>query len=217
MTTEKMTIHKALAELKVIDNRINSAIMGVTFAYANKHSNEKISGMPIQEYRETIKAGYQKVTDLINRRNAMKRAVVLSNAKTIINIGDKTYTVAEAIEMKNHGMEHMKTLLQKMNQDYKMAQITLNANSGDAIEKKAENYVISVIQAQPKDSKMSVDSEAMKSLRKDYIANNTYDLIDPIDVVNKMEEIKDEVQKFETEIDAALSVSNALTIIEFSY
>lgn len=217
MTTEKMTIHKALAELKVIDNRINSAIMGATFAYANKHSNEKISGMPIQEYRETIKAGYQKVTDLINRRNAMKRAVVLSNAKTIIKIGDKTYTVAEAIEMKNHGMEHMKTLLQKMNQDYKMVQSTLNANSGDAIEKKAENYVISVIQAQPKDSKMSVDSEAMKSLRKDYIANNTYDLIDPIDVVNKMEEIKDEVQKFETEIDAALSVSNALTIIEFSY
>lgn len=217
MTTEKMSIHQALAELKVIDNRIRTAIMGQKFVTANKHSNEKIAGVTIQEYKDGIKAGYQKVNDLINRRNAMKRAVVLSNAQTIVTIGGVDYTVAEAIEMKNHGMEHMKILLSVMTKQYAESQSSLLSNSGDNLEKRAESYIISVIAAQPKDGKMAVDSEAMKALRKDYITNNTYDLIDPIDIAKKMEEIGDMITQFETEVDAALSVSNALTIIEFSY
>lgn len=72
MTTETMTAHKALTELKVIDECINKAISGTTFTCANKHSNEKISGLPIQDYREYIKSCYQKATDLINRRNALR-------------------------------------------------------------------------------------------------------------------------------------------------
>ena len=44
MTTETMTIHKALAELKTIDARIHSAIESSLPCVANKHSNVKIGG-----------------------------------------------------------------------------------------------------------------------------------------------------------------------------
>ena len=37
MTREKMTIHKALAELKNMDARIKGAINNVTYCIANKH------------------------------------------------------------------------------------------------------------------------------------------------------------------------------------
>ena len=37
---------------------------------------------------------------------------------------------------------------------------------------------------------MSVDSEAMKALRKTYIENNKYDLIDPLDVASIMEKLE---------------------------
>ena len=57
----------------------------------------------------------------------------------------------------------------------------------------------------------------MKALRKDYITNNTYDLIDPIGVTKVMENLLDEINEFETEVDATLSVSNAVTVIEFEY
>lgn len=217
MNTEKMTIHKALAELKIIDSRIRDAILQATLVTANKHSNEKIAGKPIPEFKADMKAGYQKVNDLINRRNAMKRAVVLSNAQTTVTIGEETYTVAEAIEMKNHGMEHMRILLNQMTKQLMNAQATLVTNSGEQIEKKAEQYILSVIASQPKDGKMSMDSKAMQSLREQYIENNTYDLIDPNDISDKMTEISDYIVQFETEVDAALSVSNALTVIEFSY
>lgn len=217
MTHETMTIHKALAELKTMDDRISKAINAVTYTMAIKHSAEKINGIPIADFKENIKSGYQKVQSLILRRDAMKRAVVMSNATTKVKVGNAEYTVAEAIEMKNHGMEYKKTLREKIVSDYRVASADLERNSGEAIEKRAEQYVLSVIQAQPKESKMAVDSDAMKALRKDYITNNTYDLIDPLDVTKVMESLMDEITEFETEVDAALSVSNAVTVIEFEY
>ena len=217
MTTEKMTVHKALAELKVIDDRINKAISEGVYVIANKHSNEKIQGMTIEQFKEKMKASHQKVTDLINRRNALKRAVVLSNATTKIKIGNHEYTVAEAIEMKNHGMEFKTNYMRTIASQNLSAQADINRNSGEAIEKRAEQYVLSVIQAQPKDAKMAIDSDAMQALRKDYIKNNTYDLIDPLKVNDIIEKMTDEINEFNTEVDAALSVSNALTVIEFEY
>lgn len=217
MTTEKMTIHKALAELKIIDSRIDRAIAESALVVANKRSNSKIDGKAISEYRDGMKSSYQKITDLINRRNAMKRAVVLSNAKTTVQIGEDTYTVAEAIEMKNHGIEHNEFLMNHMNIQFDRAKRVLAENSGETIEKKAEQYVLSVISSQPKDAKMTIDSKAMQSLREQYIENNTYDLIDPNNVAKKIAELRDYVNEFNAEIDAALSVSNALTVIEFSY
>lgn len=217
MTKQTMTVHKALAELKVIDDRINKAISAGTYVIANKHSNEKIGGKTINEFRENMKSSHQKVIDLINRRNAIKRAVVLSNAVTKVKVGDNEYTVAEAIEMKNHGMEFKDHYLNMLTYQNNNAQNEINRNSGDAIEKRAEQYILSVIQAQPKESKMSVDSEAMKALRKTYIENNTYDLIDPLNVVKLIEELSNEIDEFNTEVDAALSTSNALTVIEIEY
>lgn len=217
MTQEKMTVHKALAELKTMDDRIIKAINAHPYAMAVKHSAEKINGVTVADFKDNIKSAYQKVQSLIARRDAMKRAVVISNATTKVMVGDKEYTVAEAIEMKNHGMEYKKTLRQRIVDNYRAAQVELDRNSGEAIEKRAEQYVLSVIQAQPKDSKMAVDSDSMKALRKDYIENNTYDLIDPLGVAKLMENLMNEINEFETEVDAALSVSNAVTVIEFEY
>ena len=217
MTTEKMTIHKALAELKTMDDRINKAIRNTTYVLAVKHSADKINGKTVANFKEDMRSGYQKVTDLIARRDAMKRAVVLSNATTKVTVGGNEYTVAEAIEMKNHGMDFKSTLLYQMNNAYVAAQNDLNRNGGEALEKKAEQYVLAVIAAQPKDSKMSVDSEAMKIMRQQYIENNTYDLVDPMDIAKVIESLDAEINEFNAEVDAALSCSNALTVIEFTY
>lgn len=216
MTTEKMTVHQALAELKTMDSRITNA-MNMTYTIAVKHSAEKINGVPIKDFKDQIVSNYQKVDALMKRRDAMKRAVVLSNATTKVTVGGKEMSVAEAIDMKQHGIDYKEQLLAMINKSYRDAQYTLNTKSAEAVEKKAEQYVLSVISAQPKDSKMSVDSDAMKNLRAEYIKNNSYDLIDPLDVVATMEKLTDEINQFETAIDAALSCSNALTVIEFEY
>lgn len=217
MTTEKMTIHKALSELKTIDDRIVKAIHSNTYVLAVKHSAEKINGVKVADFKDNMKSGYQKVTDLIARRDAMKRAVVLSNATTKVKVGNNEYTVAEAIEMKNHGVEFKKALLQALSNAYGSAQTEFNRNNDEALEKKAEQYVLAVIQAQPKDAKMGVDSDAMKAIRQSYIENNKYDMLDPLGVAKLIEALDAEINEFNSEVDAALSVSNALTVIEFVY
>ena len=214
---EQMTIHQALSELKVIDSRIYKAIDSTKFVISNKHSNEKIKGMVITEYQNDMKANFAKVIDLIKRRDAIKRAVVLSNAVTKIVIGDKELTVAEAIECKNHGMEFKNYLMLEIQKQYAAAQVDIDRNSGEAIEKKAEQYVLSVIAAQPKESKMTVNSDSMQALRKDYITNNTYDLIDPLRVKDVIASLNDEIDAFMTDVDAKLSISNALTTITVEY
>lgn len=217
MTTETMTIHKALSELKTLDSRINTIINSSVFVMANKHSNEKIQGKTISEIKDSMKSSYQKINDLISRRNALKRAVVLSNAITKVNINGTEYTVAEAIELKNHGMELKKNLLNNMVLQYKEVQHTLGVNSGDTLERRAEIFIQNTLAAQPKDSKMALATEAMQSLRKAYIENNTYDLIDSIGIDKIIENLTEEINNFMTEVDSALSVSNALTTIEFNY
>ena len=50
MTQEKMTIHKALAELKTMDDRINKAIRNTVYVLAVKHSAEKINGVKVSDF-----------------------------------------------------------------------------------------------------------------------------------------------------------------------
>ena len=104
MTTEKMTIHQALCELKVLNSRIRKAYTSKRMCFAKKNCDKIISGVPVEELSDTILRNYQSATDLIKRRDAIKRAVALSNATTQVQIGDNTFTVAEAIEMKDHSI-----------------------------------------------------------------------------------------------------------------
>ena len=213
MTTEKLTIHKALAELKVLDDRIISTIGNAVYCIANKHSNEKIKGVPIAEYEKTIQGNYDKASDLINRRNAIKRAVVLSNATTKVTINGVEYTVAEAIEMKNHGVEFDQLLLQQLRTQYNKAQAEILKQNGDDLEKRAEQYVIGIYGS--KEGKTNTDD--FEKTKKDFITANSYELIDPIKILEKIEVLEDKIAKFTAEVDATLSTSNALTEIDISY
>ena len=144
MTTETMTIHRALSELKVLDNRIENTINNGTYCLANKHSNDKIKGVSVAEYSKVMQGDYDKANDLIMRRNAIKRATVLSNAVTKVKVGTEEYTVAEAIEMKNHGMDFKSRLLDTLRQQYKKAQADILKQNGDNLEQRADQYVIGI-------------------------------------------------------------------------
>ena len=209
-----MTVHKALAELKILDSRINKSIDEAAFVQANKHANEKISGVSVEAYVAQMRSAYDSVVALIARREAMKRAVVKSNAVTEVAIGDRTYTVAEAIEMKNHGVILKNNLLCKMRADLSYAKRVCDNNNGDVLEARANDYVQNLFGSS--DMKNGLSEEAAKK-RAEYIKMQTYELIDPLDIHSKIDALCAWIDAFMTEVDAALSVSNALTEIEFEY
>lgn len=211
-TIEKMTVHKALAELKIIDSRIERAI-DAQFCVVNKHSNEKINGIPVEDAKKLMVGSYDKASDLIKRRNAIKRAVVLSNAKTIVTIADREYTVAEAIEMKNHGIEFEELLFHEMKNQYANANRIITAENGEKLSEKADKFVIDMYGS--KEGK--TNTADFEKAKKDFITANSYDLVDPIGIKKKIDELEEYVSNFKTEVDAALSVSNAITEIAVEY
>lgn len=214
MTTEKMTVHKALAELKLLDDRIEKAIAEGVYCVANKHSNDKIGGVPLDDYIKIMQGGYDKATDLINRRKAIKRAVVLSNAVAKVYVAGVEYTVAEAIEMKNHGVDFDKLLMNAMQKHYNTAQAKINLeNNGGSLEDRAEQYV-TAIYGQKEGKTNTADIEKVRS---DFLTANQYELVDPLHVLDKIENLEKRINDFMSEVDAALSVSNALTEITIEY
>lgn len=213
MTHETMTIHKALAELKILDGRIKKEIQNGAYCAANKHSNEKINGVPIEDFKKAVQGTYDKVTDLIERRKAIKKAVVLSNAKTTVKIAEIEYTVAEAIEMKNHGIEFEIMLINVMDNQYKQAQAEVNRQNGNNLEERADQYV-TAIYGQKEGKTNSADIE---KVRKDFLEANSYEIVDPINVPEKLEALRKKIDDFMAEVDSALSVSNALTEITIEY
>ena len=210
---ETMTIHQALVELKTLNVRINDMIHGATFVVANKHSNSKIGGMPIKDYVAETKQAYQSVRTLINRRNAIKRAIVLSNAKTMVTIGGREYAVAEAIDMKASGIGYYTVLLSQIAKQIKEAKNSADRSNGDNLDNRADQYIQSLYA----NTELKNMSEEIKRMRDDFITAQTVEIVDPIGAVEESEKLRDYRDKFMSEIDAALSVSNALTTIEVEY
>ena len=214
MIQEVMTVHKALCELKMLDKRINESIMTAEFCRANKHSNVKIDGGTIAEYEAAAVSKYQSTMDMIIRRDAIKRAVVASNAVTEVTIGGNRYTVADAVELRRHGLSYRRTLLQAMTLQLKRVRSTIEQKNGEELTRAADKMV-EVYYGRQTDVKAI--TEEMKATREKFIEDNTYELLDPIRVENRIRELDKEITAFETEVDSALSVSNAVTEITVSY
>lgn len=211
MTTETMTIHKALSELKVLNSRIDKAISRCKFCVANKHFNEKIEGIDKKEYIDNMKASYDQVNDLIKRMEAIKKAVVLSNAETKITVAGNTYTVAEAIYMKNNGMIFYMDMLEEMKKQYADAKRKCESENSK-LPDRAEQYIISLYGSVEKK-----DTDVIEDAKKQFIDTQTFEVADPLKINNEIMSLEDKINNFEAEIDAALSVSNATTEITVEY
>ena len=218
MTTEKMTITKALSELKVLSNRIIAEIRNATFCDVSKHTMRALNGKNISDVKAEMQGSYDKIVALINRNNAIKKAVNKANASTIVSIGGEQMTVAEAIYMKQTGIDYMKALRDTMTNRYTNVQNILQSNNGDKLTKACEAYITGLYGASNNSNTVSDETvEAINAAKTKYIEENTYDLIEGVDTAKAIENLKNKIDAFEAEVDAAITVANATTEIEISY
>ena len=78
---------------------------------------------------------------MIIRRDAIKRAVVASNAVTEVTIGGNRYTVADAVELRRHGLSYRRTLLQAMTLQLKRVRSTIEQKNGEELTRAADKMV----------------------------------------------------------------------------
>jgi len=209
MSTQKISIHRALSELKTYEDRIQRAMQGA-FVVANKRSNDKIQGKTVDEVKNLIKGNFASYQALSENMKRIKSAVVLSNARTLVKIAGTEYTVAEAIERKAkiHFDESFLRVLQNQFQSQNNKVETEN----DQLPQKLENYLQSILG--DKDKRTVDDIEAHT---KAFEGRNKYELIDPCDIAKKIEQLAQEIMNFKNEVDYVLSESNATSFIEVDF
>ena len=212
MTTETMTIHRALAELKVLDDRITKLLSEAKFCGAAKNCMQKLGGVTIEEYKQNAQAIYDKITDLMARQAAIKRGVSESNAVTHAVVCGHDYTIAQLIWMNQHGIDFKSALLNVLERQYANAvAVTEAANS--KLSDRADDFIKNNSSA----DKSSMDVDAIRDMRESYIERETMQLVDGINIKKTKEALADEINKFKAEVDAVLSTSNAVTEITIEY
>jgi hypothetical protein len=201
--TQQMSITQALAELKLLDKRINKALDNVTWA------DVKTKSRPVdaEKFGKNVRAEYQSFTDLVKRRDTIKRAVVRANASTRVRVGTWEGTVAEAIEYKT-SIVYKKRLLETMRDQLIRAKDTFTSQQ-EAVDGRLEKLLHSEL---GKDVKTS--PETITALTNSFRENNKVELVDPLDLSERTRELEEEIEDFETNVDWVLSETNGKTMIE---
>lgn len=208
MEATKMTIHRALSELKLIDARIEKGIAELRPVAFNQ-KDKKIDGHITEEdFTTSVKSKYQSVSDLIDRKIAIKSAIVKSNSETMIQIAGREVTVADAISFKK--IVELKTkFVTKLKKELVGVVGTLNKNN-EIVQKNVDVLLNNMFGA----DRTKVAGEVSDTVSKPYLESNTFHLIDPLKIEEKIVAMETEIGTFEADIDSVLSESNAVTFIE---
>jgi hypothetical protein len=206
----KMSIHRALADLKTLDSRINKAI-----AIFSPVGLKTKKGLINKVHREDdfvadAKSISQSVNDLIKYKTALKTAIVKSNAETMVTIeGVGEMSVADAITYKDSAQAHKQSLLMRLRRQLEEGESTMIQLNAD-VERKALEMATTAL---GKDN-VKLGDDDVKRVTESYLENNCYEMIDPINIRSMIDALEAEVLAFDIEVDAVLSEANATTFIE---
>jgi hypothetical protein len=208
----KITVTRGLAELKTLDSRIQNAIAQGTYVAVVRGSKEVPLNAAVSkdELEKTIQASYQQVGDLIKRRDAIKRAIIVANSKTQVSISGATMTVAEAIERKS-SIQYTERLINTLQAQYNSATIQAN-NQNARVEADVEKRVMAAYG----NDKGKVTAEQHDLIAKAVKGEQEAKLLDPKKIVDQIAVLRREYEDFVTEVDFVLSESNARTEIELA-
>jgi hypothetical protein len=195
-----MSVTRALAELKTLQKRIqkfNSSVF-INVVTSNRYSSPSAS-------EADMRSDWDAVNALIERYRAIKFAILQSNAVTKVRVGSKTYTVAEAIALKE-SMKHEQELLDTLRRQRVYVTNTVETHN-QAIQHKLD----SLLEINFKERKTSEDD--IKTIKDAYLKNNEIRVVDPLKIDARIAEMESRLEEFRSNVDFCLSESNAVTTI----
>ena len=205
----EMTITRALAELKLLDARINSTINQTQFIGGKKKSATKVTPtQTVEEFNAYAESSYASAVQLIDNRKAIKSAIVNSNAITKVKVGEVEMTVADAIERKD-SIKYEQALLNQMINHFNQATAQVNREN-DKVQVNLDNLLLASF---GKESKGKTDVNEIEAISKPFLQQNEYEIVDPLKLKTKIDKLQFDIQGFMSDVDIALSTINATTTI----
>lgn len=209
---EKMTIHRALVDLKLIDSKIEKGILEIE-PTGMMQQDKPVNGFyKNEDFESAAKAKLQSVLDLIERKNKIKSAIVISNGITMVEVSGKKMTVADAINYKNI-IIFKKQLLSSLSKKHNQVKSKVQTENEKVNNVALENAKIMI--GRQGDDKVKPTDDDVKAIVEPFVKRNELHLVDPLKVEVFVDKNTSEIELFEAEVDAVLSESNSLTTIEF--
>ena len=216
---EQMLVTQALDERDLLVKKIQDKIAKASFTDVKKRNEKDVieRRVPPEIFKREAKSTYQQIIDLTARFHKIDAAIVASNAATVIHTSFGDYTVAGAISLRSRmrgdgsyedEADFEQILFKKMKNELDR-RLVLIENKNKQLELTAENMRLSIL---GKDSKARDDRPL--DVVEAYVWENTAELVNPLDVEKKIEELRDKREKLLSELDTQIKVSNATTFIE---
>lgn len=206
----KMSITRALAEMKQLQARIQDASSAdfVTMTVGKNTKRKLTTAGTVEQKEKELQSNYDSVVGLINRRQQIKKAVVMSNATTKVTLGTNEYTVAEAIELKS-SVNLKEQLLVNMKSQYAAVSSQVQ-RSNQQLDTQIDTLLTTVYGA----DKSKINDESYALVANPQKDNKEATMLDPICIAQRIKDLSDEISSIKTELDFVLSESNARTEIE---
>lgn len=205
----KYSIHRCLAELKLLDSKINKAINKKFIGFKKNSANGEYNTHETDaDFEKLVQSNYDTVMAYINRRKLFKEAIVNSNAVTVVVIGGKEYTVASAIERKE-AISYEENLLYQLKIQYANSLRIVNENN-DKMENNLDKQISQMVGSD------NSKNDDIATFAEFYRKQNGYTLLDPLKIKDKLDKLEKEIEDFKSEVDCVLSESNAITLVEIA-
>lgn len=209
--SQVISVTRALATLKSLEAKIERATnsLSVVAITAGTGTHKSVNGTAHspETVEADIRSNFASLTDMITQRNKIKRAIIVSNAATLVTIGKKTMSVAEAIETKRSVV--FDTNLLATLRKHAAAGNTLitkaRADFDRKIEEAERNYT------NGRDKKLS--QEDLEMIRNPIVLKSEPALLDPLGVADRIKSMSEDIDDFLLNVDFALSEINAKTDI----
>ena len=203
----KITIHDAFAKKKLLEKTIPQKIEDLKVVYSKKETTNKINGTLVTELEKKVKSEYQSLTDSIKLYRELTRKIYQSNAVTKIFVGKNEYTILEALQIQKLVFPHQEHLLNDLIDQCNSTKRYIEMKN-ENLEELADKFITSLANGDKTDKQDFVEQRQM------YIKQRQLDLFDPLNIENIIKSAQEELNDFITNLDSALSVSNATTYIE---
>ena len=207
----KMSITRALAEIKRLDDRLarlstNSEFVSVTVGKGDKQ--KVFSSGEVDKTRRKIQSDMDTINAALVSRAKIKCAIVQSNALTNVTVNGISYTIAEAIELKK-SIDLKRTLVIMMKQQLTAAKLKVE-NANKRMDEQIEANLATIYG----NDKAKVEAGMFEAVAKPQREQKEAALLDPLNLGELIEKIEEEISVIDTELDYILSSSNAKTEID---
>lgn len=221
MMEKKMLVTQALDQRDLLVKKICDKIRKASFTETKKHNEEKVMERRVtqKEFEKEARSSYQQIIDLIHWYDKVDQAILRSNAETIIETSYGTMSIANALALRRRlncsnaydsDSNFEGNLMMKLEEELN-EKIRVMEQKNKGLQNTAETMRLSIL---GKDIKTK-DETPLKVVDV-YVQENTTELIDPLNVRKKINELNERRETILNELDTKIKVSNATTFVEIN-